>query len=87
MRTLIGHGENVEAAFEATVRPQDRGNGLKKTVDRPSRLRAEQVAERFEDSTEGGWYACESSYPERREYKAERGIAKKRARVFVFFRA
>ncbi len=82
----VGHGDTMKDAFEKAVVSKSRGKGVVKELPRPSRTRASAVAEAHEGATNGGWFAVPASYIEAHDYKAEKKLAKVRAKVYIFFK-
>ena len=85
MKQHLSHGQTVEEAFESLTAKQRGDKALGKVLERPSGQRAATFVESYEGSTNGEWLAVPVAYVESRDYKKEKGIAKQRAQVFLFF--
>lgn len=87
MQKKMGYGKTVEEAFESAVPAKSRGEGLKGSLERPARTRADQVADTFEGNTEGGWFSIPTAYVEARDFKAANELKGQRGLVFLFIKA
>jgi hypothetical protein len=84
--TKTGCGADIEEAFTKAVKAKDRGKGVVKTLERPPRKRADQIAKEFEGKTDGGWHAIPCSYVEARDYKAAHDLKGQRGEVYIFIK-